>query len=400
MQHPSVHLARWTALVGASLALAGCAPPAPEDGDQPPPVVTVSLPREQNVTNYSRFTGRTAAVDSVQVRARVWGYLQRINFTEGAEVKQGDVLFEIDASTYQTTVDQARARLTLAQAQLTLSEAEANRNNALRIKGVLAREDLEKSTSASETAAAAVDSARADVARARLDLGFTQVKAPVSGRVGRALVTVGNLVQSGEIGGTILTTIVSVDPMWANFDVDDLTYLRVSQMMREGKLTAGPDPRLRVELGLANEDGYPHHGFIDFMDNQVNPSTGTLQMRGVFANKDRVLTPGLFARIRVPLGTPHHALLVTDRAVDTDQGDKVLYVLNAENVVSKRPVRLGALHDGGQREVEDGLEAGERVVVDGIQRVRDGIKVEPHLVDMPVFPDVPRAAATGEPKKS
>jgi RND family efflux transporter MFP subunit len=381
MQPFALPRARWALLLGTVLGLAGCGPAGPEEGPLPPPVVTVSYPLERDVTEYANFTGRTGAVESVQVRARVWGYLHKINFTEGAEVTKGDVLFEIDPSTYQTAVDQARSKLALAKAQLNLSEAEANRNAALRAKGVLAREDYEKSSAARETAAASVDTARADLARVQLDRDFTEVRAAVSGRVSRALVTVGNLVQSGETGGTLLTTIVSVHPMYAYFDVDDLTFLRVRRLLREGKISSEAETRAPVQLGLANEEGYPHHGTIDFVDNQVSPGTGTLQVRGVFANKDGVLTPGLFVRIRVPLGTPHKGILVTDRAVDTDQGQKVLYVVNADDVVDKRAVRLGPLHDG-LREVEDGLRPGERVVVDGLQRVRGGIKVEPHLVEM------------------
>jgi RND family efflux transporter MFP subunit len=391
MQLPTFPGVRLALPLGVLVALAGCAPPDPEGGALPPAVVTVSRPLEQEVTEAHQFTGRTVAVDSVQVRARVFGYLQKINFKEGSEVRKGDVLFEIDPSTYETAVDQAKARLSLARAQLTLSEAEANRNARLRAGGVLAREDYEKTASARETAVASVDSARADLARARIDLDFTKVRAAVSGRVSRALVTVGNLVQSGEMGGTLLTTIVSVDPMWANFDVDDVTFLRISRSMH----LDGDRSRPPVFLGLATEEGYPHTGWIDFVDNQVNASTGTIQMRGVFPNKDRSLTPGLFVRIRVPVGARHQALLVTDRAVGTDQGEKVLYVVTPDNVVEKRPVRLGPLYEG-LREIADGLKLGERVVVDGIQRVHGGMKVEPHQVDMPRFRAARPAAAAAD----
>jgi RND family efflux transporter MFP subunit len=394
MQPPTFPGVRLALPLGVVLALAGCAPPDPEGGEHPTPVATVSLPLEQEVTEAHQFTGRTAAVESVQVRARVFGYLQKINFKEGSEVQKGDVLFEIDPSTYETAVDQARARLCLARAQLSLSESEANRNARLRAGGVLAREDFEKTASARETAAASVDSARADLARARIDLDFTKVRASVSGRVSRALVTVGNLVQSGEMGGTLLTTIVSVDPMRAYFDVDDVTFLRISRLMH----LDGDQSRPPVLLGLATEEGYPHAGWIDFVDNQVNAGTGTIQMRGVFPNKDRSLTPGLFVRIRVPVGARHKALLVTDRAVGTDQGDKVLYVLTPDNIVEKRPVRLGPLYDG-LREVADGLKPGERVVVDGIQRVHGGMKVEPHVVEMPRFRAARRAAVSAEQPK-
>ena len=226
-------------------------------------------------------------------------------------------------------------------------------------------------------------SSKAAVERAQLDLDFTKVTAPVSGRISRYYVTVGNLVQAGDLtGGTLLTTIVSVDPMYAYFDVDEHTVLRVKQLIREGKAKTPDDAEIPVWLGLANEDGYPHRGTINFVDNQVNPKTGTLRVRGVFPNKDEALSPGYFARVRVPIGVPHKALLVTERALDTDQGQKVVYVVDKDNRVASRPVRLGALHDG-LREITDGLKPGERVIVNGLQQVRPGMTVEPNLVDMP-----------------
>ncbi len=218
---------------------------------------------------------------------------------------------------------------------------------------------------------------------ADLNMGYTKVTAPVSGRVSRYVVTVGNLIQSGDqSGGTLLTTLVSVDPMYVYFDMDERTVLRVRQLIREGKASSARETKWPVALGLATEDGFPHGGKINFEDNQVNPKTGTLRVRGVFPNKDELLSPGLFARVRVPIGRAHRALLVTDRAIDTDQGQKVLYVVNEKNEVVSRPVRLGALHDG-LREIADGLKPGERVIVSGLQQVRPGVTVEPKLVDMP-----------------
>jgi RND family efflux transporter MFP subunit len=374
------------ALASACLAVAGCAQSPPEGGPMPPPAVTVSRPVQREVTDHGNFTGRTAAVESVKVRARVWGYLHKINFTEGALVSKDDVLFEIDPTTYQTAVDQAKARLALAEAQLAQSTTEADRNAALRTRGGVSQEDLERAMTARSTAAASVDSARADLKRAQIDLEFTKVRSPISGVVSRALVTVGNLVQSGEMGGTVLTTVVSVDPMYAYFDVDDLTYKQVKDLVPAGRYKPAPEALPPVELGLAGEKGYPHRGVIDFVDNQVDPGTGTLRVRGVFRNTDGGLTPGLFARVRVPLGKAHPALLVSDRAVDTDQGRKVMYVVNSENVAEKRDVSLGKLH-GGLREIESGVRPGERVIVDGLQRVRDGAPVEPKLVEMPAAED-------------
>jgi len=397
MSFPPTTLPGSALLLGFCLGLAGCSHAPPEAVALPPPVVTVSYLLERDVIDCNNFTGRTAAVEAVKVRARVWGYLNKINFREGALVRKDDVLFEIDPRTYQAAVDQAAARLTLAEAQLAQNASEAVRNTTLRAKGVVNQEDLDRSLTARATAAASVDSARADLKRAQLDLDFTRVKAPIAGQISRALVTVGNLVESGEMGGTLLTSIVSVDPMYVYFDVDDLTFTQVNRLTGEPAVDAAGSPVLPpVQLGLAAEQGYPHNGTINFVDNQVDPSTGTMRMRGVFPNKDRALTPGLFARVRVPLGGPHKALLVTDRAIDTDQGQKVVYVVNPDKVVEKRPVRLGRLHDG-LREIEAGVKAGEQVIVDGIQRVRGGVTVEPKLVEMPSF-QAARPTAVPAPK--
>jgi RND family efflux transporter MFP subunit len=242
---------------------------------------------------------------------------------------------------------------------------------------------VEKSLSSKEVDIANIAADKAVVVQRQLDLDYTKVTAPVSGRVSRYVVTIGNLIQSGDQGGgTLLTTIVSVDPMYAYFDVDEYTALRVRQLVREGKSDSPRAGGYPVFLGLANEEGYPHQGTINFVDNQVNSKTGTIRLRGVFPNPQEHLLPGYFARVRAPLGRPHTALLVTDRALDTDQGQKVLYVVNEKNEVVSRPVRLGALHDG-LREITFGLKAGELVVVKGLQQVRPGLIVEPKLVDMP-----------------
>jgi RND family efflux transporter MFP subunit len=370
-------------LLGLCVALAGCAR-GPSGGPEAAPTpVTVSRPVEREVTDYADFTARTAAVDSVEVRAHVWGYLDKVNFKEGALVKKGDVLFQLDPRPYQALLNQAKAKVAQDEAQLTFDEAEYQRNVNLVRTGGASRSDLDKTAAARGVDMANIAADKAAVASRELDLDYTKVIAPVSGRVSRYVVTVGNLIQSGDQGGgTLLTTIVSVDPMWAYFDVDELTVLRVKKLIREGKAPSPRDGEMSVSLGLANEDDFPHRGTIDFVDNQVNPKTGTLRLRGVFPNKDEALAPGYFGRVRVPIGSPHQALLVSDRAIDTDQGQKIVYVVNSDNKVVSRPVRLGALHDG-LREITDGLTPGERVIVKGLQQVRPGITVEPKLVDMP-----------------
>jgi RND family efflux transporter MFP subunit len=368
-------------LLGSFFVMAGCAPAPAEPYGPAPLQVTVSYPLEQEVTDNSDLTGRTAAIDSVEVRARVWGYLDKVNFKEGALVKKGDVLYEIDPRTYQATLAQAEGNLASALAKVTRLDADLKRAQVLVNSKALSREDYDKIAGDRAEAIAVQGALKAAVEQAKLDLGFTKVTAPVSGRIGRALVTVGNLILSGQSGSTTLTTLVSVDPMYVYFDVDERTVLRVRQLIREGKAKSARDVEWPVFVGLANQEGYPFKGTIDFVDNQVNPKTGTLRLRGVFPNKDEALSPGYFARVRVPIGYPHKALLITDRAVDTDQGQKIVYVVGQDNKVFAKPIRLGGLHDGW-RAVEDGLKPDDRVIVTGLQQVRPGMVVEPKVVAM------------------
>jgi RND family efflux transporter MFP subunit len=365
-------------------ALAGCSRRDPQASDPAPIAVSVAYPIEREITDYADFTARTAAVDSVEVRARVWGYLDNVNFQEGALVKKGDVLFEIDPRTYQAALNQAEGNLASLQSRVIRLDADFARARRLVGTGAIGREEYDKIAGERGEAAASVQAAQAAVERARLDLGYTKVTAPVSGRISRYIVTLGNLIQAGDQGGgTLLTTIESVDPMYAYFDVDEHTALRVRQLVREGKSDSPRDGGFPVSLGLANEVGHSHQGTINFVDNRVNPRTGTIRLRGVFPNKDQVLLPGFFARVRLSIGRMHKALLVSERALDTDQGQKVLYVVNDKNEVVVRPLRLGAIHNG-LREIADGLSPGERVVINGLQQVRPGVAVEAKLVDMPI----------------
>jgi RND family efflux transporter MFP subunit len=365
------------------VGLIGCArTPSGAPAAAPVPV-TVSIPVEREVTDSVEFTARTAAVDSVEVKAHVWGYLEKVNFKEGDLVKKGDVLVEIDPRPYEALLNQAKAKVRQDEAQLELDDAEYQRQLNIYRAGGGSKSDLDKATAARDVDLANIAADRAAVVSRELDLSYTKVVAPVSGRVSRYVVTVGNLIQAGDQGGgTLLTTIVSVDPMYAYFDVDELTALRVRQLSREGKSNSPRDGGYPVSLGLANEDGFPHRGTINFVENQVNPKTGTIRVRGVFSNSNQVLLPGLFGRVRSPIGRPHKGLLVSDRALDTDQGQKVLYVVNDKNEVVSRPVRTGQLHDG-LREITEGLKPGERVIVTGLQQVRPGAPVEPKLAPMP-----------------
>jgi RND family efflux transporter MFP subunit len=371
-------------LLGLCLGLAGCARVPSGAPEAAPTPVTVSRPVERDVTDSADFTGRTAAVDSVEVRARVWGYLDKVNFKEGALVKKGDVLFQIDPRVYQADLERGQGTVAQYEARVRRLERDYRRAKNLLARGAIGQEEYDRYESDYRESAANLDVARANRDLAALNMGYTKVTAPVSGRVSRYVVTIGNLIQSGDQnGGTLLTTLVSVDPMYAYFDMDERTVLRVRQLIREGKAKSDRDTEWPVSLGLATDGGFPHQGTINFEDNQVNPKTGTLRVRGVFPNKDEALSPGFFARVRVPIGQAHRALLVTDRAIETDQGQKVVYVVNEKNEVVSRPVRLGALHHG-LREITEGLNAGERVIVNGLQLVRPGVEVEPKLLDMPV----------------
>lgn len=367
--------------VGGTLAGTGCKQPV-QPVSAAPPAVSVSHPVEREVTDYAEFTARIAAVESTDVRARVSGQIVAVPFQSGAIVQTGDVLVEIDVRPFQAEFETRIAEEARAAAILSLAQIEFNR-----IKGIPpdARTVFEYDTASArlQEARAAKAAAAAAVESARLNVEWCRVVAPISGRISYKYVTAGNVVTGGVGSGTLLTTIVSVDPMYANFDVDERTVQRIQQMIREGKLESNEKVDVPVWLGLAAEDGLPHLGTINFVDNQVNPKTGTLRVRGVFPNTDGALVPGYFARVRVPVSAPHTAVLVSDRVLDTDQGQKIVYVVDGDNKVAVRPVRAGALHDG-LREIASGLQPGERVIVNGVQQVRPGITVGPTLIEMPV----------------
>jgi membrane fusion protein, multidrug efflux system len=386
-----------TGLLAAISVVAGCGPRPPAVVATAPTPVTVSLPIERNVTDHVELTGRTSAVQSVEVRARVGGYLDKINFKEGLLVKKGDVLFEIDPRPYQAQVDFAKGQVAAQEATLKKAKADNARNQGLAHKspGAVTQQDLDQYQAAEDQGIANLQTAKATLATNELNLAFTKVISPIDGRASRFYITLGNLVVQDQ---TLLTTIVSVDPIYADFDVDERTVLRVRQLIREGKARSARDSEIPVLLELANEQGFPHHGTINFVDNQVNPQTGTLRVRGVFENRDEALSPGLFVRVQAPIGGPHPALLVVERAIDSDQGQKILYIVNKKHEVVYRPIAVGALHDG-LRVIESGLQPGEQVIVNGLQRVRPGAVVDPKPVDMPVAPSAARPSASSpEPK--
>jgi RND family efflux transporter MFP subunit len=328
------------------------------------------------VTEHLDFSGKTAAVESVELRARVGGYLESVLYKEGDEVKKGQVLFKIDPRQYQADLDAANARVEGAKAQVAESENAYQRAQRMFPTGAISAEEAEKTLRTRDVSAAALVAAQANVAEKQLNRDFANVIAPIDGRADKADVTLGNLVSANLGDATILTNIVRMDPMYVYFGVDELTVLRILGLRRDGKLAPRDQKAMEVLLGLGEGSDYPIHGTIDFVSNQLDPDTGTVTVRGVFSNKDRALSPGLFARIRVPLGEPHKALLVDDRALGTNRGQKFLYIVGDKNQVDYRPVTIGALHHG-LREVVDGLKPGERIVVNGLLRVRPGATVEP-----------------------
>ena len=357
--------------------------------EPPPPKVTVAKPLQQEIIDYLEFTGTTHAFEEVEMRARVAGFLQSMEFTPGTRVEKGDLLFVIDPSEYQADLDAAEAELGSAEATLKRAQTEFARAQKLFKQKAGAQTDVVKWRGERDVAKAAVARAKAKVEKAGLDLSYTKVTAPITGRVSRNLVDLGNLVGEGE--PTLLTKVTRIDPMYAYFNLNERDLLKVMAMYRQETKEKGLDPAkdsaaradLTVSLELANEEGYPHQGIVDFAESGVDPATGTLQLRGVFPNPGPapVLLPGLFTRLRMPIDKRENALLVTERAIGSDQGGRFLLTVNSENVVEKKPIRMGRLVDG-LRVIEEGLQPDNRVVVNGIQRARPGAKVDPEQIDM------------------
>ncbi len=376
------HLIRrvWLLLpVLAAVGVVGCNPAPAAPGAPPPPEVKVSLPISREVTDYENFPGRTESINTVEVRSRVTGYLDKVSFKEGAEVKEGDVLFEIDPRPTQAELNRAAATFVQAQAHLDRLNADYQRAQTLLPKGGISREEYDKIVGDRAEASAAVGVAKANKELAELNLGYTKVKAPFSGRISRRFVDPGNLVKADD---TILTTLVTLDRMYAYFDLDERTALRMQGLVRAGKVPWSEETGLPVWLGLADEQGFPHKGTINFADNRVDADTGTWRLRAVFDNKDGVLAAGLYVRMHLPIGDAYRATLVAEQALATDQGRKFVYVVDDAGLAQYRAVKVGRQH-GKLRVIEDGLTPTDKVVVSGLQRVRPGAPVAPTMVDMP-----------------
>jgi len=360
--------------VAFSLVL-GCA--KPQEAAQPnPPTVTVGRPVKADLIEWDQFTGRLDAGDAVAVRARVSGYLESANFQQGAIVNKGDPLFVIDPRPFVAELERAEGESARAQARLDLATLRLERQRLLLETASVSQDAYDERAAEERQAAADVQAAKAAVEAARLNVEFTEVKSPIGGRISRVLVTEGNLITGGTAQATLLTTVVSLDPIYCYFDADERTYLKYARLAREQRRPNSPNSRIPVYLGLADEEGFPHQGHIDFVDNRIDPNAGTMRVRGIFPNKDHSLTPGLFARVRVPGSDILRALLVPDEAIGSDQTNRFVYVVDEQNMVDRRPVQLGSSEEG-LRVIREGLSPADRVVVKGLQRIRPGIKVDP-----------------------
>jgi RND family efflux transporter MFP subunit len=344
--------------------------------EPPPPPVTVARALQQSVTIYHEFTGTTEAIESVDIRARVPGFLDSIHFRAADDVVQGELLFVIEQEPYQAALDRAKATLQSRIADSQLAKARARRMEAALKSRAVSKIDVLEAQAEVLTAEAAIAEAQADVRNAEIDLSYTEIRAPISGRIGRNLVDEGNLVGAGE--QTLLTTIVKYQPMYAYFNINERDLLRYQENNRKARGTYEPV----FELGLANEKGYPHIGRLDYIDNRVDETTGTITVRGEFPNQENRMVPGLFARIRVPDPTRIEALLVPENVLGRDQRGTYALVANSENVVEYRLLQVGAQVDGGLRIVENGLRPEDWVIVRGIQRARPGAKVAPEQKDL------------------
>src|SRR5947208_13852946 len=355
--------------LGAMLVLfAGCSPRAAKQ-PPPPPSVTVAQVERKEVIEWDEFTGRTEAVESVGVRPRVSGYIQEVRFQSGQLVRKGDVLFLIDPRWHRADFDRRQAEFEQAEVRLENAKREADRTPQLLANKAISTEESDARQARYQEAKAAALAAQAALDSAKLDLDHTQVRAPIDGRVSRALLTEGNYVNGVAGAATLLTTLVSVNPIYVYADIDENSLLKFNALAQAKKLETNGDGRIPVELQLADEQEFPHQGFIESFDNRLDPNTGSILLRAVFPNADGRILPGLFARIRIPLTERHPAVLVDERAIGTDQAQKFVLTLTGTNTVAYRSVTLGPLIDG-RRLIRSGLEAGEKIVVNGLQRVR------------------------------
>jgi RND family efflux transporter MFP subunit len=372
---------RFAAAAVLAAFLAACGQQQQQASAPPPPAVTVAKPTKRAITDFDEYVGRFVAIDSVEVRARVSGYLDAVHFKDGEIVKQGDPLFTIDKRPFQNTLDQARASLMQAKSALTFTESDYQRGQQLVRDKTITDQTFEQRAQAFRNAQASVANAEAAIRQAELDLQFTELKAPITGRIGDRRVSPGNLVTGGTSGNTtLLATIVSMDPVRFEFTFDEASFLRYERMWKTDAGNGENGSRgakMPVSLKLIDEKDFVHQGTMDFVDNVIDRATGTIRGRAVFANSNGIFTPGMFARVRVAGSAPYDALLVPDAAIGTEQARKFVLTVNADNTVVPKYVMLGQLTNDNLRALKDGLSADDRVIVDGLLRARPGQKVTP-----------------------
>jgi RND family efflux transporter MFP subunit len=373
-----------------ALALAGCDEKAQSQAVAPPPV-TVAQPVKRTVTDWDEFTGRFEAIEEVQVRARVGGFVNSVEFKDGAIVHAGDLLYIIDPRPFEAVVLQAEGQLADARAKGELAKRDLERGLTLVQTSAVSEQVVDQRRLALQAARAAETQAEGGLKAAQLNVEFTHVLAPITGRVSRHLVTLGNLVQGSEGGATLLTSIVSLDPIYFYFDVDEATYQRNSKLWFEGKRPSSRDTPNPVQVTLTGETKPSHEGKMDFLDNRLDVSTATLRSRAVIPNKDLSILPGQFGRLRIVGSAPYEALLIPDTAIATDQSRKIVFVVKDDNTVEERPVVLGSL-DEGLRVIREGLKAEDHVIVNGLQRARVGAKVTPKMAQSPAGDKAPAGA--------
>jgi RND family efflux transporter MFP subunit len=381
----------WLA-AGSLLLLAGCdqsQPQASPKAAAPAPVVSVAKPIRHEVVEWDEYTGRFEALESVEIRARVSGYLNEVRFTDGQMVKQGDVLFSVDPRPFERALEQAKAELFAATTKVDNANLDVARGQPLIERKIISDKTFDDRMSLLRDAQAVVKVSEAKVKSAELDLSFATISAPISGRISRTLVTAGNWVSAGSVSGsTLLTTIVSQDPIHLYFDVSENNYIKYKRLAEKGVSAGAAEVGAAVEVSLPDETGFPHKGKLDFLDNRFDQGTGTLRARAIVSNKSGLFSPGLFARVRVT-GTPQYAaLLVPDEAIATDQSLKYVYVVAGDGVVARRNVQLGPL-EAGLRVVREGIAAEDWVVVRGLQRARPGIKVDMKQTSIALSPVSP-----------
>jgi RND family efflux transporter MFP subunit len=375
----------WLLTIVTAVSLCGCRQETQGTPKLPPTNVTVAKPVEKEVENYQEYTGNTAAVSSVDIRARVSGYLTEVSFAEGAIVKAGDLLYVIDPRPYQAAVDQAQANVEQAKSQLALATGNYQRSEKLFQTNVIDAQSYQTQLENRNQANATLLGNQAALETAKLNLDFTQIRSPIDGQTSTYNYTIGNLITGGDTSSSgVLTTIVSIDPIYVYVSVDERGLLAYQEMVRTGKITLPEGGQTPIEMQLSNENDFPHKGVIDFVDNQVDPNTGTIRVRGVFANKDRVLRPGLFARVRIAASPKYKSLLISDLCVAYDQGQPIVYVVGSDNIANAKPVKLGAIFDG-LREVKEGITAEEQIVANGVVRLRPGVPVIPKQGNMADF---------------